>query len=250
MTTGPNEVLRLHAFIDGELDLPHQLELEEQLRHDAALRSEVERLRALRESVRERARYHAAPAELRSRIGALLGPPRRASSASSPARWRPWAAASAFAAAAIVSANLWLSSVQQRERIEQDVIASHVRATLGQRQVDVASSDHHTVKPWLSSKLDFSPPVHELTSPGAALLGGRVDYIAGRPVAALAYKYAGHSADEFVWPASDRDRGIETASQRGFNIAHWTKGGMAHWLVSDMAPPELAQLARSMDAMD
>lgn len=251
MTTSPNDLLRLNAFVDGELQLEQQLAIEEQLRHDTALRAQVERLRATRDALRERARYHAAPAALRERVEAMLEPekPRRAAPRERTrwAGWTPWAAATAFAAISMVSANVWLASVHEEERIEGDVVASHVRATLGERQVDVASSSHHTVKPWLSAKLDFSPPVHELDAPGSALLGGRVDYVGGRPVAVLAYRHAGHSVDEFVWPSKDGDRALAMSSERGFNIAHWTRGGMAHWLVSDLNGAELRELAGRLD---
>jgi anti-sigma factor RsiW len=251
MTTGPNEQLRLNAFVDGELELEQQLAIEEQLRHDTALRAQVERLRATRDAIRERARYHAAPADLRGRVDAMLAPAKpRVVARPAWTRWSPWAAATAFAAVAMVSANVWLVSLHEDERIEGDVVASHVRATLGERQVDVASSNHHTVKPWLSAKLDFSPPVHELSGPGSALLGGRVDYVGGRPVAVLAYRHAGHAADEFVWPSKERERGVAMTSDRGFNIAHWTRAGMTHWLVSDLNAAELRQLADSLDNAD
>jgi anti-sigma factor RsiW len=251
MTTKPNETLRLNAFVDGELDLSQQIAIEERMRSDAALRAQVERLRATRDAVRERAHYHAAPAYLRERVDAMLraAPARERPRRASP-RWAQWAGAATFAAAALLSTNLWLSSVHETQRIEDDVVASHVRATLGDRSVDVASSDHHKIKPWLSSKLDFSPPVHELDGPGSALLGGRVDYVAGRPVAALAYRHAGHLVDEFVWPSTRGDPAVEMAAQRGFNIAHWTRSGMTHWLVSDLNAAELRELAARLSRME
>jgi anti-sigma factor RsiW len=250
--TSPSEMRRLNAFIDGELGLEEQLQVEARLREDAGLRTQVERLRALREALRDRASYHAAPDALRSRISALVD------TGGSPqprpwAKWFDWRTASAtlaFAAVAVMAFNLWLLPLREEQRIEEDVVASHVRATLGQRTVDVASSDHHTVKPWLSSRLDFSPPVHEIAEAGSALLGGRVDYVAGRPVATLAYRHAGHGVDDFIWPTSQGDRPVAMSASRGFNIAHWTRAGMTHWLISDLNAAELAQLANVLSRGD
>ena len=251
MTTDPQDPGRLDAFVDGELDLQQQLGLEEQLRHDAALRSQVESLRAVRGAVRELAAYHAAPADLHARVAGMLGTrPGRAAPASRRRNWMPWTAASAFAAAALVAVTLLLWPAREDARIEHDVIASHVRATLGQRSVDVASADHHKLKPWLSSKLDFSPPVHELEATGSALVGGRIDYVDGRPVAVLVYTHGAHTADEFVWPTPGGDSGVSLSAERGFNVAHWRKGGMAHWLVSDMGAAELSGLAQRLDSVD
>jgi anti-sigma factor RsiW len=245
--TGASDMRRLNAFIDGELGLQEQLEVESRLRDDAALRQQVERLRALRSVVQDRADYHAAPDDLRARIASMVAP------SAPPSRervrrfdWRPWSAGLALAGVAALALNLTLLQPREDTRIEQDVIASHVRATIGQRAVDIASSDHHTVKPWLSSKLDFSPPVPDQVQPGSALLGGRVDYIDGRPVAALAYRRGAHTVDDFIWPTTQRDKPVAMTSERGFNIAHWTRAGMTHWLISDLNASELSQMAAEL----
>lgn len=245
--TMPDSRWQLDAYVDGELDLPAQLEVEARLREDAELRAQAQALRKLRDTVRGRATYHAAPDALRERVKALVAP---RAPAAPPWRvavgWRWGAGAAALAAAAVLAVNTALLPMQAERRIEQDVVASHVRATLGQRAVDVASSDHHTVKPWLSSRLDFSPPVPELQGGNAALLGGRVDYVGGRPVAALVYRVGPHVADDFTWPGTGAERPPVLSSTRGYNVAHWTHGGMTHWLISDLNRDELAQLARQL----
>ena len=242
---------RASAFVDHELDVMGQLELEARLVRDSELHADVEQLRRLRDTVRGSADYHRAPVELRSRIGALAGgasPPPK-----SPPwlqRWpalRPAAMAAGVAALVILGGTLTFGPNSHDERLAQDVIASHVRATLGQRLVDVASSDQHTVKPWLSSRLDFSPPVYTLQAQGVLFLGGRVDYVDGRPVAALIYKRREHVVDVFVWPTSDADRRARGMSERGFNVEHGTRGGMAFWLVSDLNREELTTLARAFE---
>jgi anti-sigma factor RsiW len=121
-----------------------------------------------------------------------------------------------------------------------------VRATLGEHLVDIASSDHHTVKPWLSSKLDFSPPVPPTPFVGAVFLGGRVDYVDGRPVAALVYRQGEHVVNSFVWPTTAADSAANFTAERGFQIAHWTQAGMNHWVISDVNRAEFAAIVRGL----
>jgi anti-sigma factor RsiW len=245
------DLQQLNAFIDGEFDLKSQLEFETRLRHDATLRTQADRLRQLRSALRDGAEYHAAPAALRRRLAAPPRPRPWSGAATAVRRllgWRPMAASLAMASVLAVALNLaWVRSTQT-DRVQDDVIASHVRSTLGQRLVDVASSDRHTVKPWLSSKLDFSPPVTELSLPGSVFLGGRVDYVDGRPVAALAYQQGRHVVNAFVWPSEGQDRAAVFAAERGFQIAHWTHSGMNHWVISDLGRDEFTTVVRALES--
>jgi anti-sigma factor RsiW len=147
-------------------------------------------------------------------------------------------------------AELLRSASDADERLLQDVIAGHVRATVGQRPVDIASSDRHTVKPWLSARLDYSPPVADAPVPGAAFVGGRIDYLDGRPVAALVYRQRQHLIDANVWPGAQADASPQGLSRRGFNAVHWVRGGMRFWLVSDLNRDELGAFALALDHAD
>jgi anti-sigma factor RsiW len=252
------ESWKLDAFIDGELDLAGQLEIEERMQHDEVLRERVEALRALRDTVREKAEHHVAPAGLRERTAAVLEAARRDTSAAIPATrpraatlaetlgrwlgWRPLLAATAFGAVVAVALNVVVAQSSRQERLLDEAVASHVRSTLGQHLVDVASSDHHTVKPFLSARLGFSPPVHELALPGSVFLGGRVDYLGGRPVAALVYRQGEHVVNAFVWPEPGGDSAPEFATERGYRIARWSQGGMRHCVISDVNRDEFRRL--------
>lgn len=245
----------LNAFVDGELELGRQLAIEARLAIDAALRAEVDALRHLRAAVRERAAYHAAPDALRGRLlPAAAGSASR--SETRRAGWRRWFAwrplLPAFALAGLVAwaAGPMLWQPGRDELLLQEVIASHVRSTVGQRGVDVASSDQHTVKPWLSARLDYSPPVADLPVPAASLVGGRVDYLDGRSVAALVYRQRQHVIDVYVWPGAPPDVALQSLGQRGFNVVHWARGGMRFWLVSDINRDELAAFAKALAKAD
>src|SRR5947199_10154245 len=208
-------------------------------------------------AIRDKADYHAAPAWLEERVRAAIpnesktGPARPVSwgwlkpagSFTTVADWlRP---AASFAAVALVTWVVALGVMRpgEDERITQEVLASHVRATLSNRSYDVASSDQHTVKPWLSARLAFSPPVADLSASGFELVGGRLDYIGSQPVAVLVYKRRAHLIDVFVWPI-ETQKSEQTSTRDGFNIEHFAKNGMDYWLVSDLSRSELNDLAQ------
>ena len=143
-----------------------------------------------------------------------------------------------------------------RQRVNDDLaseaVATHVRATLGNRLIEVASSDQHTVKPWLSARLDYSPPVRDLASEGFALSGGRLDTLEQRPVATLVYRYRLHTIDVFVRPESARAAPASLRTLRGFNVVHASGSGMDWVAVSDASAevllPFTQRLARGEES--
>jgi anti-sigma factor RsiW len=203
---------------------------------------DTERDSALGELVRSGATYHAASPALRQQITGAL----RAQSAQPAPAWMTWRTwlniGVGFACGAIAT---WLAfmlpvNADPAERIENEVIAAHSRSLMATHATDVASSDQHTVKPWLSARLDFSPPVPDLSADGFPLTGGRLDYVAERPVAALVYQRHQHVINVFVWPATDTGSAISrNASRKGFNTVAWNQGGMQYWVVTDLGNGEL-----------
>jgi anti-sigma factor RsiW len=246
MQMSPEEAGKLlHAYVDGELDPGASLELEAYLAQNPAARAACERLRAMSAAIRDRADYHAAPAGLAARLRAAVP-----AEPEQPARRRPawfsWLkAATAFGAVALVT---WVIAVGQlrlgeEDRITRDVLGSHSRASLAGRPLDVASSDQHTVKPWLSAHLDFSPPVTDLSAHGFVLAGARLDYVGERPVATLVYHRRLHSIDLFVWPGHN-DATERAIVRDGFNVVHFARNGMNFWVVSDLNRNELSDFSR------
>jgi anti-sigma factor RsiW len=189
------------------------------------------------------ATYHRAPERLRERVAASL---RRQES---PRYRNGLMLTAAFATVALVSWNLALLSVlPPRGDVTQEVVAAHVRSLMSPARLnDVASSDQHTVKPWFSGKLDYAPPVQDLAANGFPLTGGRLDYLEGRPVAALTYRRRLHTVNLFVWPAPGApDAAAVATTVKGFNVVHWTRGSMQHWAVSDSSTEELMTFAEAL----
>src|SRR5208282_3120058 len=163
--------------------------LEAHLAANPAARAACERLRGMSAAIRENADYHSAPAALLAPLLAELPGP-AAGPGLRPSIWRLLPGTGVAMAAAFLTWTIATGYLRpgETERITQEVLSSHVRATLSQRSFDVASSDQHTVKPWLSGRLNYSPPVIDLSAQGFELRGARLDYIGGQPVAVLVYQ--------------------------------------------------------------
>jgi anti-sigma factor RsiW len=137
----------------------------------------------------------------------------------------------------------------RNDAIVDEVVDSHLRSLMADHLFDVQSSDRHTVKPWFLGKLDFAPPVVDLASIGFPLVGGRLDYLGGRPAAALVYQRQKHTINLFVFSDGDGARApIAARSVRGFYVHHWIRNGMSFWAVSDLNDAELSEFTRALQA--
>jgi anti-sigma factor RsiW len=236
----------LHAGADGELGPADLARLDPHLASCPACAGEMARIRAMRDVVREGATYHRADTALRARLMASLpAPPRERSDTAwgKLGKWIPWGnparlgLALAMVLAVAVGAGELARYRYEGDAVAREMVASHVRALLSGRPLDVASLDQHTVKPWFNGKLDFSPPVVDLAGEGFPLVGGRVDYVDGRVVAALIYRRHGHVINVFVWPAPPAAR--TTAVRDGYNIEEWSAQGLQFSAVSDVNAADL-----------
>jgi anti-sigma factor RsiW len=236
--------LMLHGFIDGELDAAHSLELEQHLATCSHCAGQLERFQALKQVVSQKGVRWRTPEHVRAQVLAAIA--QEAAKATRPAasRWdkafgvvRQWLFLPSLAALA-ASLFLVLGPIQSRTSIQEEVVAGHVRSLLANHLTDVATSDQHTVKPWFNGKIDFSPPVVDLAKQGFPLVGGRVDYVGGRVVAALIYRRRGHLINVFVWPASPGATAV--TSRDGYNIENWSKDGLTFWAVSDATADEIS----------
>src|SRR5437867_12908427 len=260
----------MDGYLDGELDPITSQTIEQHLRDcrncDQAYKTHGSLIRAVGNATP----YYKAPAELHERIQSSLReeiaersmrnvardaqplfprkqPKPRAVLFGTPWNWLSLGGlglAAAIIFAAIIFSNL--APMLRRPGADQflatQLIASHVRSLMVNHLTDVASSDQHTVKPWLDAKLDFAPAVVDLSEKGFPLMGGRLDYLDNRPVAALIYQRRKHFINLFVWPAgSDAAGGTKAMMRQGYQLLHWVDSDFNYWAVSDINDKDLQE---------
>lgn len=232
---------RIGALADGELVEAEVRDVEEHLRSCSTCRAAHERVLALRTVLEQHAPPLAAPDRLRAAVHARLettGLP-----VGGRVAWR-WLAA----AAALVTliGGTWQVAVRwgAGRALADQVLATHVRSLMPGHLTDVASTDQHTVKPWFNGRLDYSPVVTDFAGRGFPLIGGRLDYVGGRPVAALVYGRRQHVINVLLWPTgAGPAAGPAGLTRQGYHMLHWVGSQYTYWVVSDLATPELGQFA-------
>jgi anti-sigma factor RsiW len=253
VTCPENETL-IHGYLDGELDLVSALRLEAHLQECTTCAQAYENHKALSCTLKSGPFYFRPSDDLELRIRAALVESGLAASRPTALAWeatwrkllRPsWAflsVAASLAVVALVALRLvpGLQNPSPDHLLAEEVLASHVRSLMASHLTDVPSSDQHTVKPWFDGKLDFSPPVEDLGAQGFPLVGGRLDFLNDRPVAALVYQRRKHFINLFIWPSAQQS-GQEAIMQHGYNLIHWTHSGMTYWAASDLNYRELGE---------
>lgn len=238
----------LNAYLDGELDAASTIALEEEIDHAPELRRECQALNEFIEMVRRQGSRFAPPPELALRCLAALS---EASPAGDPSdgsgRRRNLIIASGVVAAALL---LFIGGLVSFFRspsmdVTDEIVSAHARSLLVDHLTDVTSSDRHTVKPWLSNQLDFAPPLYDLSTAGFTIVGGRIDYVFARPVAAIVYQYREHLINLFVWPSADAAHGSgQEIVRRGYNLVRFQIGEISFWAISDLNYDDLGRFAK------
>jgi len=264
-----DQVLLVQAELDGELDAAAAAALAVHRAECLVCQAAAAELTQARALIGGEL-YQAMPDEVRRRVMAqinaagssapaptLPSPASEGGLAPGPAWWRRWwarwwpsgasfglGAASAAAVALLVLVPRVPDLAGQPNLVEQ-LVAGHIRALQPGHLEDVVSSDRHTVKPWFDGRIDFAPPVKDLAAERFPLRGGRLDYVGGRPVAALIYQRDKHIIDLFIWPAELGADSPEVARRHGYNVVRWTADGMSLWAVSDIEATQLREFAEA-----
>jgi anti-sigma factor RsiW len=262
MSGCPDWQERLQGLIDGELDAAHTAEVEAHVAGCAACATAHADALTLRAALRGEGVRAALPDSLALRLEATV---RAAEAPAAPtgssaailrpaggwrrldrALWGFGGAGLALAACAVLA--VAVLPAMQTAALEQELVAGHVRSQLVGHLTDVITSDQHVVKPWFGGKLDFSPPVIDLTDQGFPIVGGRLDYIGKRTVAAIVYRRGRHVINLFVWPGRGDLGPAEAKPGDGYTLLHWTRGGMTFWAVSDVNEKDLQDFRRLLEA--
>jgi anti-sigma factor RsiW len=248
----------LPAYLDDELDVAESLRVQKHLSECGGCRQAQDEQLALRSALRDPALYALPSADFAKRLEATVRRAAREEARSQRPSWFEWLRPGAFlwvpaAAALVVVAAIGALLVMSRARSSHDqviasaVLAGHIRSLQAGHLMDVPSSDRHTVKPWFQGRLDFSPPVPDLSELGWTLIGGRLDYVDQRPVAALIYQRRMHNVNVFVWPNHGfADNTIKQEDAQGYQILHWNGAEMTYWVISDLNNAELLDLAHAL----
>ena len=238
-------------YADGELDAAGILELEKHIHDCPACALAWRNAQNLKKTLKQDALFFTAPTELRRAIKAEL----RSQVETKPRRsfwnwnWLTTATTSVATACLALLLTLSLTRPSAEQRLTQEIVSSNIRSLMADHMLDVVSTDQHTVKPWFNGKLDFSPPVKDLAAQEFPLIGGRLDYIGGRSVAALIFHRHKHVINLFIWPVSEKNsKPAVSASIQGYNVIHWSEGDMTFWAVSDLNEKELLEFVQDFAA--
>jgi anti-sigma factor RsiW len=263
MTDLNERLLRLNAALDGELDAMGSLEFERELRDDPAIAAEYQRLTELRDAVRRHAQRETAPQALADRIAALTAPdpaalPPAAAGAPSativPFRRRAWLDGRALAMAAslgvlgfAVGAGLTsLRTPMGSGDVAQHLVSDFACAEIAGQPFDVASSDRHTVKPWLADRTTVSASIVDL-APRFPLVGGRVAVIDRIPTPTLVYRHNEHLVAVTELPLRAKGASgtgaIDTID--GYHVERWSDANLAYVAVSDMDETALGEFVEA-----
>jgi anti-sigma factor RsiW len=239
-----------NGYVDGELDLARSLEVEQHMQECQLCARVYRNQTALHSAFKDSSLYYRVPEKLEKRIRSSLRREARSEVGrrSFGRRWLSVGGALAFVL--LMALVIWRAVPGLRppgdELLAQEIVSNHVRSLqLETHRTDVISSDQHTVKPWFDGKLDFAPPVKDFSSQGFPLIGGRLEYLNNRAVAALIYQRQKHYINLYIWPAEQSNATDEVAAKRqGYNLLHWTSSGMNYWAISDLNTVELHEFGR------
>ncbi len=251
-----DDEIMLHALIDGELDAGHARTVEAHVASCPACAQKLSAFRSMRAAMAQANLKERAPAHLRSRVEQALpassGRIIRPAQFSQPSRrtfFGGFAAGAAVSGAIAASLVLSVFRTDQEQTVADEIVSAHIRSLQPGHLMDVATSDQHTVKPWFDGKVDVAPPVIDLTAEGFTLVGGRLDYVDGEPVACVVYQRRKHIINLFVAQRLGTGHAnVKARTVQGYNVRNWSNQGLDFWAVSDLNPQELGEFVQKISA--
>ena len=234
----------LHARLDNELDMAGSASVDVHLSDCRACAAQYQALQNLHEEIVAADLAYAPGIALERKLADRFQREEK-----SPRRlwnWN-WLNASVMGAVAIAAVLLIISipmlRVNSTDAISAEILDNHLRALQAVHQVDVPSSDQHTVKPWFQGKTSFSPPVPDLSNDDFILVGGRLEVIHQQPAAAIVYRRRQHVIDLYVSPSAGADSDTQLHDLGGYHLLHWMQNNISYWAVSDVDPTDLRRFA-------
>jgi anti-sigma factor RsiW len=242
----------LHARLDNELDMAGLASIDLHLSGCRACAAQYAALENLHEEIVASDLAYAPGIALERKLATQFLGEKESPSGFWSWSWN-WINASVMAAAAIGVVVLFLAVPMlriggEKDAIGAEILDNHLRALQDVHQVDVPSSDQHTVKPWFQGKTSFSPPVPDLSEHDFILIGGRLEVIHQQPAAAIVYRRRQHVIDLYVSPSAGADSKTELLNLGGYHLLHWMQDNMSYWVVSDVAPNDLGTFANLIRA--
>jgi anti-sigma factor RsiW len=240
------ELMRTQSLLDGQLDQEDARMAEHHLETCGECRQWRTEADALGHYIRHDATRYSPPRSLAGRIGAALDAEDRRLVQDGRIRKRSfWFGAAGGAGFSALAAGLVLALLlpPSAGSLSEAVTDAHTRALMSGHMIEVASSNHHTVKPWFAGRVPLSPPVADFARDGFVLTGGRIGTIAGSPAAIVVYRHGAHWVDLFVWA----DRGSSMPPQginHGYRTEFWKRGDLDFAVVSDMGGPEMEKFVQ------
>jgi anti-sigma factor (TIGR02949 family) len=232
-----NEARRfLEAYVDGEIELTRQVDVEAHLVSCGECKKAAEAATKFRHLIKMNTPVYKAPPELKAEVRAALRKISKSEMSWISRLRRPLLYAAAILIVCLLCVGSWIATSENKERVLiAQAISNHSHSLLADHLLDLSASDRHVLKTWFTGRLDYSPPLADLSEAGYKLVGGRLDILENRPVAAIVYSHQDHVINEFVWPAVRRTIDFDVQSHQGFSMCGWSKSGFNYLIVSDLS---------------
>jgi len=230
----------VHAYLDDELSLTEQVQFEQHIATCPECEAAHRAFKKLRQNLRDCSLRFDMPTAMSEKLSNSIPKP-----ADSKPHEFPGYRVLAIAAMLMIvlgGVSMWVMHANRSNAV-RDLVDAHVRSLQADHLLDVVSTDQHTVKPWFDGRIDFAPPVKDLTADGFPLQGGRLDYLRNHAVAALVYQRAKHTINLFVWPEQGTDESVKGSTVDGYNVLEWREAGMRQIAVSDLNMQEMQEFA-------